>query len=59
VQCGWLKDQYRLSWQVNPTILGEFLADQDPSKSAAGEAGDAADEEDRYRSLESVPTLGE
>ena len=31
--CGWLKDKYGLSWQVNPTILGEMLADADPGKS--------------------------
>jgi len=32
VQCGWLKDRYGLSWQVNPTILGEMLSDRDPKK---------------------------
>lgn len=31
-QCGWLKDKYGLSWQVNPTILGEMLSDPDPQK---------------------------
>jgi predicted 3-demethylubiquinone-9 3-methyltransferase (glyoxalase superfamily) len=31
-QCGWLKDRYGLSWQINPTILGELLADPDPKK---------------------------
>ena len=30
--CGWLKDRYGLSWQVNPAILGELLADPDPKK---------------------------
>ena len=30
--CGWLKDKYGLSWQVNPTILGEMLGDPDPQK---------------------------
>ncbi|MBI5304933.1 MAG: VOC family protein [Chloroflexi bacterium] len=30
--CGWLKDKYGLSWQINPTILGEMLGDQDPEK---------------------------
>jgi predicted 3-demethylubiquinone-9 3-methyltransferase (glyoxalase superfamily) len=30
--CGWLKDKFGLSWQVNPTILGEMLADPDPQK---------------------------
>jgi predicted 3-demethylubiquinone-9 3-methyltransferase (glyoxalase superfamily) len=30
--CGWLKDKYGLSWQVNPTILGELLSDPDPKK---------------------------
>jgi predicted 3-demethylubiquinone-9 3-methyltransferase (glyoxalase superfamily) len=32
-QCGWLKDKYGLSWQINPTILGEMLSDPDPEKS--------------------------
>jgi len=27
--CGWLKDQYGLSWQVVPTALGEMLRDPD------------------------------
>jgi predicted 3-demethylubiquinone-9 3-methyltransferase (glyoxalase superfamily) len=31
--CGWLKDKYGLSWQVNPRILGEMMSDPDPQKS--------------------------
>jgi len=31
--CGWLKDKYGLSWQINPSILGELLNDPDPEKS--------------------------
>lgn len=31
--CGWLKDKYGLSWQINPSILGEMLSDPDPEKS--------------------------
>jgi len=30
--CGWLKDKYGLSWQINPTVLSEMLADKDPKK---------------------------
>jgi predicted 3-demethylubiquinone-9 3-methyltransferase (glyoxalase superfamily) len=30
--CGWLKDRYGLSWQINPTVLGEMLADPDPAR---------------------------
>lgn len=30
--CGWLKDKYGLSWQINPTVLGEMLNDPDPKK---------------------------
>jgi predicted 3-demethylubiquinone-9 3-methyltransferase (glyoxalase superfamily) len=30
--CGWLKDRFGLSWQVNPNILGEMLSDSDPAK---------------------------
>ncbi len=30
--CGWLKDQYGLSWQIVPSMLGELLADVDQEK---------------------------
>jgi predicted 3-demethylubiquinone-9 3-methyltransferase (glyoxalase superfamily) len=30
--CGWLKDKFGLSWQINPTVLGEMLSDPDPAK---------------------------
>jgi predicted 3-demethylubiquinone-9 3-methyltransferase (glyoxalase superfamily) len=32
-QCGWLKDQYGMSWQIIPSILVELLNDPDPEKS--------------------------
>ncbi len=31
-QCGWLKDQFGLSWQIVPTALPELLAHPDPAK---------------------------
>ena len=31
-RCGWLKDQYGLSWQVVPSILGTLLQDKDTEK---------------------------
>jgi predicted 3-demethylubiquinone-9 3-methyltransferase (glyoxalase superfamily) len=31
-QCGWLKDKFSLSWQVNPVILSDMLADHDLGK---------------------------
>jgi predicted 3-demethylubiquinone-9 3-methyltransferase (glyoxalase superfamily) len=31
-QCGWLKDRYGLCWQINPRILGEYIADKDPAR---------------------------
>ncbi|OEJ96063.1 VOC family protein [Streptomyces thermolilacinus] len=31
--CGWLKDKYGLSWQVNPRELDTMLKDPDPGKS--------------------------
>jgi len=27
--CGWLKDKFGVSWQVNPTVLTEMLQDED------------------------------
>src|SRR5947207_9505075 len=33
-RCGWLKDKFGLSWQINPRILGELLADKDKAKAA-------------------------
>jgi predicted 3-demethylubiquinone-9 3-methyltransferase (glyoxalase superfamily) len=32
-QCGWLKDQYGVSWQIVPTILPKMLKDKDTEKS--------------------------
>jgi predicted 3-demethylubiquinone-9 3-methyltransferase (glyoxalase superfamily) len=32
-QCGWLKDKYRVSWQIVPTILIKMLKDNDSEKS--------------------------
>jgi predicted 3-demethylubiquinone-9 3-methyltransferase (glyoxalase superfamily) len=31
-QCGWIKDRFGLSWQINPRVLGEMLGDKDPEK---------------------------
>src|SRR4029434_4848319 len=33
-QCGWLKDKFGLSWQINPVFLGDLLADTDKAKVA-------------------------
>jgi predicted 3-demethylubiquinone-9 3-methyltransferase (glyoxalase superfamily) len=30
--CGWLQDQYGLSWQVVPTGMDELFSDSDPSR---------------------------
>jgi predicted 3-demethylubiquinone-9 3-methyltransferase (glyoxalase superfamily) len=32
-QCGWLKDQYGVSWQIVPRVLVEMLNDADTEKS--------------------------
>ncbi len=30
--CGWLKDKFGVSWQVNPGVLGKLLGDRDAKK---------------------------
>jgi predicted 3-demethylubiquinone-9 3-methyltransferase (glyoxalase superfamily) len=30
--CGWLKDRYGLSWQIVPSVLGEWLGDEDAER---------------------------
>ena len=32
-QCGWLKDKYGASWQVDARVLLEMISDPDPEKS--------------------------
>jgi len=34
-QCGWLDDQYGVSWQIVPSILGELILDQDKAPRVA------------------------
>jgi len=31
-QCGWLKDQFGLSWQIVPNALSKMMSDPDPAK---------------------------
>ena len=31
-RCGWLKDQFGVSWQIIPTALGKYLQQPDPAK---------------------------
>lgn len=31
VQCGWLKDRYGVSWQINPKILGDIMMNDQKS----------------------------
>ncbi len=33
VQCGWLKDEFGLCWQIVPTVLEEMLATKDAARS--------------------------
>jgi predicted 3-demethylubiquinone-9 3-methyltransferase (glyoxalase superfamily) len=33
-QCGWLKDQFGLSWQVVPNVMDEMMRTQDKKKLA-------------------------
>ncbi len=31
-RCGWLTDQFGLSWQIVPSVLGKLMQDKDPIK---------------------------
>jgi predicted 3-demethylubiquinone-9 3-methyltransferase (glyoxalase superfamily) len=33
-QCGWLKDKYGVSWQIIPSVLGQWMSDPDSVKSS-------------------------
>ena len=33
-QCGWLKDNYGLSWQIVPAVMEEIIRDKDEKKIA-------------------------
>jgi predicted 3-demethylubiquinone-9 3-methyltransferase (glyoxalase superfamily) len=33
-RCGWLKDEWGLSWQVTPIQMGHHLSNPDPAKAA-------------------------
>jgi len=33
-QCGWLKDKFKLSWQVVPSVVPKLMTSGDPEKSA-------------------------
>lgn len=30
--CGWLKDRFGVSWQITPTIMGQYMADPDRTR---------------------------
>ena len=32
--CGWIKDRFGLSWQINPRILHDMMADKDPARAS-------------------------
>jgi predicted 3-demethylubiquinone-9 3-methyltransferase (glyoxalase superfamily) len=34
-QCGWVVDQFGLSWQIVPNALGQLMGDKDPRKAQA------------------------
>jgi predicted 3-demethylubiquinone-9 3-methyltransferase (glyoxalase superfamily) len=38
-QCGWLKDRYGVSWQIQPAALGDMM--RDPDRSRAGRVMEA------------------
>ena len=35
LQCGWVRDQFGMSWQIVPSMLSKVLYGKNPTKSAA------------------------
>ena len=33
-QCGWLKDKFGVSWQINPSALSDLFSDADPARAS-------------------------
>ena len=46
--CGWLKDRYGLSWQINPTVLGQWLVPPRSEEIEASHGSHAENEETRH-----------
>jgi len=32
IACGWITDRFGITWQVTPTVLGEYMSDPDQEK---------------------------
>ena len=48
-RCGWVKDKFGLWWQVEPQLLADLMADEDPEKAKRVNASDAENGQDRNR----------
>jgi len=48
-RCGWLTDEFGLSWQIKPSVLGQFLGDKDAEKSQRVMKGHASNGQKRLK----------